>query len=103
MPTATLSIDYSELTALARKAEASPRHTKAQAVNKLRSASLALERRVKVEMPVDTGRARASWGHWTPSDLRPGLKGFRQIANAGDAVWEEDEDGLSIQQGSNIE
>ena len=65
----------------------------------LRAVSLAAERRIKSEMPVDTGRARASWGHWTPGDVRVGNSG----ANSGDAAWEEMDDGLTIEQGSNVE
>ena len=65
---------------------------------RLRETSLATERRVKEEMPVDTGRARASWGHWTPDMLRAHAKG----AEPGDAVWEEKDNGLTIVQGSNV-
>lgn len=65
----------------------------------VRSVSFALERRVKNEMPVDTGRARASWGHWTPGDLR----GNNADASAADAEWKEDERQLEIEQGSNVE
>ena len=65
---------------------------------RLRETSLATERRVKEEMPVDTGRARASWGHWTPGMLRAHAKG----AEPGDAVWEEKDNGLTIVQGSNV-
>lgn len=65
---------------------------------RLRETSLATERRVKEEMPVDTGRARASWGHWTPGMLRAHAKG----ASPGDAVWEEKDNGLTIVQGSNV-
>jgi hypothetical protein len=49
-------------------------------------------------MPVDTGRARASWGHWTPGDLRMGIKG----ASSRDATWKEAMRDLSITQGSNV-
>lgn len=65
----------------------------------VRAVSLAAERSVKSQMPVDTGRARASWGHWTPGDL------VRLNANAapGDAAWQEDAGGLAIEQGSNVE
>jgi len=65
---------------------------------RLRETSLATERRVKEEMPVDTGRARASWGHWTPGMLRAHAKG----GEPGDAVWEEKDNGLTIVQGSNV-
>ena len=65
---------------------------------RLRETSLAIERRVKDAMPVDTGRARASWGHWTQGDLRKHAQG----AGPGDAVWEPKDDGLTIVQGSNV-
>lgn len=73
----------------------------------VRSASFAAERKVKRDMPVDTGRARASWGHWTVSSLRmPKTKSAvdnLRKASAGDAVWEENERDLTIEQGSNVE
>lgn len=47
----------------------------------VRQQSLAAQRRIKQEMPVDTGRARASWGE----------------------IWQEEEGGLSIVQGSEVE
>jgi len=72
--------------------------TKSRAWTKLRAASLALLRRIKIEMPVDTGRARASWGQWTPGDIRkPNVK-----ANQEDAVWEENMADLKITQGTNV-
>jgi len=48
-------------------------------------------------MPVDTGRARASWGHWTPGDIRG-----NKNAGSSDAVWNVTDGGLSITQGSNV-
>lgn len=62
----------------------------------VRSTSFALERRIKLEMPVDTGRARASWGHWSG-----GVRGGG--GDPGEAVWQEKDDGLSVTQGSNVE
>lgn len=64
----------------------------------VRAVSFATERRVKTRMPVDTGRARASWGHWTDNLTRPNPQ-----ANPDDAAWKEEDDGLSIEQGSNVE
>ena len=66
---------------------------------KLRAVSLAAERRVKNDMPVDTGRARASWSHWSPGDIRKGGSG----ASAADAHYKETDGGLTIEQGSNVE
>lgn len=81
-----------------------------------------MEARIKDAMPVDTGRAKASWGHFTQEDLRPGAErigkgkritkrtkfrtaeglnsGRTQIANAGDAIWIEDRANLTVEQGT---
>lgn len=59
--------------------------------NSVRRVSFEVERRVKLAMPVDTGRARASWGHSSPP------------AGTGDGIWEEDRANLSITQGSRVE
>jgi hypothetical protein len=67
-----------------------------QAVKKV---SFAAERAIKNAMPVDTGRARASWGNWTPQHLRKNAKD----ASANDAIWETKDDGLTQVQGSNVE
>lgn len=57
----------------------------------VRVVSFRVETRVKEEMPVDTGRARASWGHQTDP------------AEPGDGIWNEDARSMSIEQGSNVE
>lgn len=82
----------------------------------LKAVSFAVEKEIKRRMPVDTGRARASWGHWSGGSLRKhtvksssffGLRKTKtkvannQDANAGDSVWIDT--GLSITQGSNVE
>lgn len=108
-------IDGSELGTAAADAKKLAGSTLAQAQTALKGASFAVEKRIKVEMPVDTGRARASWGHWTPGDVQSGprislarsKKGLAAAAsrgapNAGDAVWEEEDNGLTITQGSNV-
>lgn len=53
--------------------------------------SLRTVARVKRDMPVDTGRARASWG------------GRGEEMEPGDAVWSEEDNGLTVVQGSNVE
>ena len=68
---------------------------------KLRAVSLAGERGIKDSMPVDTGRARASWGHWSAGDIR-------RVSSAsdfgpGDAIHTENEGALEIEQGTNVE
>ena len=92
-----IRFDYRELSALSREQKKTARAVLASARRTLRSASFAVEKRVKAEMPVDTGRARASWGHWTPDGLAAEAE-----ASAGDAHWEETDDGLTITQGSNL-
>ena len=64
----------------------------------VRSVSFVIEGEVKKLMPKDTGRAAASWGRWTPGDLRAA----NPDAGAGDAVWEEKGD-FEITQGSNVD
>lgn len=88
-----MHLDFSQLTALARDAEKAATVVRETAWATLRAASFALERGIKQDMPVDTGRARASWGHWTGA----------KEGGAGDAVYQEDQSKLSITQGSNVE
>jgi hypothetical protein len=64
----------------------------------VRETSFAVERRIKNEMPIDEGRARASWGHWTPGDL----VGSTPEATRADAHWSESDNGLTTTQGSNV-
>lgn len=79
-------------------ANAPPKAKKA-AARAVRGASFALERRIKSEMPVDSGRARASWGHWTPGDMvKPD-----PASSKSDAHYVEHDGGLTIEQGSNVE
>jgi hypothetical protein len=94
-----LSINFAQLTALAKDAKQAKQVTHDTAWATLRAASLALERGIKQDMPVDTGRARASWGHWTPADIKGAAKG----GDDGGPVYDEDEGALNIIQGSNVE
>ena len=66
--------------------------TKAQLAQAVKVTSFEVERDVKTRMPIDTGRARGSWGHPTSPAVR-----------AGDSVWLESDGGLTIEQGSNVE
>ena len=85
-------------TEVMRSLERAPLEIKKRAQQVIRAASFALERRIKKEMPVDTGRARSNWGHWTPAAK------FGSIpANDNDSVWEEADGGLTIAQGTNLE
>ena len=96
-----ITIDASDYRKLARQASQAERATARAARQAVKSASFAVEKRVKFEMPVDTGRARASWGHWTPSDIRYGQKWIIE-ASAADATWRSEDGGLTIIQGSNV-
>src|SRR5689334_25306860 len=69
-----------------------------QAEQLVRKNSLMAERIIKDDMPVDTGRARASWGHYSPGDLKSAAE-----SSPEDSVWEEGPNGLTITQGSNLE
>ncbi len=94
-----IKVDVSELTKL--KADLTPGQINfvksARAV--VRRASFAVEKKIKIEMPVDPGRARASWGHWNGSLL----KQTNPDAKADDAIWMVEDGGLSIVQGSNVD
>lgn len=63
----------------------------------LRKVSLDVEAEIKVAMPVLTGRARASWGHWSSGDL----VADNPEASAADAIWQES--ATETVQGSNLE
>ena len=94
-----LNIDSRELVKLKQNVNDSDKIMMREVLKTLRAASFAVEARIKKEMPVLTGRARASWGHWTPQGLR-GRAGA--AISAADSVWVENDNGLSITQGSNV-
>ena len=58
----------------------------------VRRQALNTKRRIQEEMPVDTGRARASWGN--PVPMPP--------AEPDDGVWREEDGGLTVVQGSKV-
>lgn len=72
--------------------------TKARIKPLPREVSLIGVRRIKMDMPVDTGRARASWGIWTPGDA----KAEDSNAKQSDAVFSVSGDGLTVTQGTNV-
>lgn len=57
----------------------------------VRAVSFRAERYIKLRMPVDTGRARASWGHSSAP------------AGAEEGIWEEDQQDLTLVQGSRVD
>ena len=54
---------------------------------------------VKNQMPVDFGRARASWGIARPGELARSGSDF----NPADAIWELEEDKLQTTQGTQVQ
>lgn len=68
-----------------------PRRVRLVAWQHVRAVSFDVERGIKLLMPVDTGRARASWGHSGPP------------AEADEGIWIEDEGALALTQGSRVE
>lgn len=57
---------------------------------RIRIVSFEAERYIKLRMPVDTGRARASWGHSSAP------------AAPGEGIWQEDAEALALTQGSRV-
>lgn len=86
-----IRIDASDLRRAAGDVGAARALTRPRIWEAIRRASFLAERNIKIRMPVDTGRARASWGH----DEGPLGTGF--------GIWEEDEQGLSLTQGTKLE
>lgn len=85
-----LTIEFADLEQEAREAGRRPAAIKRRLWSTLRAVSLKAERFIKIRMPVDTGAARASWGH--SSSPAP--------ADAG--IWIENEEDMSIEQGSTL-
>lgn len=88
----SIAFDARELARLKEDLTAGQQMMVRDARRVVRAVSLAVEKRVKQEMPVDSGRARASWGHWSAGGSGDGA----------DAVWYETDGGLTITQGSNV-
>src|SRR3990170_8675410 len=92
---ALITIDTKELRQLAQDMRPSDMLMVARARKALKKVSFATEKRVKQEMPVDTGRARASWGRWSGGTNNP-------EASEADSIWRTEDDGLTNVQGSNV-
>ena len=92
MQTSLIEKGWQELIKDARRAA---KAITGEAQHTLREISFAGEVRIKRDMPVDTGRARASWGHWDSSANSPD-------STPADAHYEETDAGLTIVQGSNV-
>lgn len=83
----------------AQRTEQNKRLLKRRSWEILEIVSFNLEREAKFTLPVDTGRLRASWGHWSMSDLMPGKP---SSASPIDAFWRNRPGEMSITQGSNV-
>lgn len=86
-----VTFEYADLSKEVQDAAQRPQRLRGILWTRLRIVSFTAERYIKIRMPVDTGRARASWGHSSAPAL------------AGEGIWTEDQDGLSIIQGSTLE
>lgn len=88
-------MEYDQLQTEARRANLLKPEIRKDAWDMLRMAAFDLERRIKssppLGMPVDTGRAKNSWGHSQPP------------ASAADGIWVEDQANLTILEGSRVE
>lgn len=84
------------------------RRSKSEIHAKLWSALLKVHKdtrdRVKASMPVDTGRAKASWGQFTSGDIRSLVSrtGSPNPANPSDAIESFDEGKLETTQGTRV-
>lgn len=98
---------------LLKKSQEKVRNALSQVVRRV---SLQTMQQIKRAMPIDTGRARASWGQWGSagaafsSVMRKARKGKLTraqainfaAAGAADSVWKIENDGLKVTQGSNL-
>lgn len=93
-----LRIDATEVVRHGRQLNGLPNFLRGRLWTSLRVTSMELVRAIKGDMPVDSGRARSSWGQWSPEDIaKP-----NDEAKPSDAHYEEDKGDLSIEQGSNV-
>lgn len=86
-----ISFDASQLVSEQAFAAALTPKFKRRIWNRVRVVSFNAERMIKIRMPVDTGRARASWGHSTAP------------AGADEGIWEEHPEDMALTQGSRVE
>lgn len=96
---------------LLKQGQEKVRNTLSQVVRRV---SLAAMKTIKRAMPVDTGRARASWGQWGGANFSGAMRLARKgklsraqasnlaAAGAADSVWAVENDGLKVTQGSNL-
>jgi hypothetical protein len=80
-------IDYADWIKEGQRAATMSPAVKGVARNRVKIVALRVVGRVKIQMPVDTGAARARWG----------------IPGAPGGIWQEEDDGLTITQGAGVE
>lgn len=80
-----IRVDITGWDELSRKSAKGPDAMRERVRLRIREGALETLREIKVEMPVDTGRARASWG-----------------SPEAEGIWEESDGGMSIEQGTNV-
>lgn len=95
---AVIDVDSAEFRRLMADSTRATPEARRSAWRELRRTTLDVVNLVKRMMPVDTGRARASWGLWTAQDLRqPNAE-----ASQADVVFEWHEASLESVQGTNV-
>lgn len=85
-----VSFDAGNFNAELAFAQALPPKLRGRVWRRVRVVSFSAERRIKLRMPVDTGRARASWGHSSAP------------AGADEGIWLEQPAELALTQGSTV-
>lgn len=93
-------VDFSDLTREVSFSREFPKTSKAQARAGVKKISKATMKNIQATMPVDTGRARASWGIFTPRMLA--YISTKNPSNPDDAIWIVEDDGLTITQGTRV-
>lgn len=93
-----ITIDARELQQEAGRSADSPIRVRQGVVEKVDTVSRRLAMRIKQYMPVDTGRARAGWGLYTPALLFVGSD--KNPSSDQDVIWEVDRDEMGITQGT---
>jgi len=98
-----IRIDASEFDKLVQEMMQKSGGAKAIVKQAVMAQSLDTIKEVKEKMPIDTGRARASWGAFTPEDIEKPNTPNGKMASKSDTFWHVEDGGLTITQGSNVE
>ena len=92
-----ITIESSELSTEAARAAGLEALVFLAAVEAIEAQSYRTERLMKEVMPVDTRRAASTWGHADGFLVKP-----NPLYNAGEAVWNVEDGGLTITQGAGL-